>query len=67
MRAAPGKSRGLAAALADGEVEPGLDGRDGVVEVVAVERQAGLEPQAVAGAEADGLDAIVGKNGVPER
>ena len=63
---APGKSRGLAAALADGEIEAGLDRRDGVVEVVAIERQAGLEAQAVAGAQADRLDPSVGQKSVPQ-
>ena len=62
-----GEIGGLAAALGDGEVEPGLGGRDRLVEVVAVERQAGLEAQAVAGAKADRLDALVGEKGVPER
>ena len=65
MRSAPGKSRGFAAALADGEVEAGFDGRDGLVEVVAVERQAGFEAEGVAGAEADGLYAVVGERARP--
>ena len=54
-----GEIGGLAAALRDGEVKPGLDRRNALVEVVAVERQAGLKTEAVAGAEADGLDPLV--------
>ena len=33
---------------------------------MAVERQTGLEPEAVTGTEADGFHTLVGKNGVPE-
>jgi hypothetical protein len=43
------------AALGNGEGEIGLYRRDLLVKVVAVERQAGLEPQRIAGAEADRL------------
>ena len=55
-----GEVPGLTAALADGEIEPSLDRRHGVVEVVPVKRQSSLEPQAVAGTEADRLDAGIG-------
>ena len=42
---------------ADHPAEPGLQRRDARAELVAVQRQAGLEPQRVAGAEPGGLDA----------
>src|SRR5579862_5083615 len=51
---------GFAAPLANGKIEPGLGWRDGLVEVVAIERQAGLKTKAVTGAEADRLDARIG-------
>src|SRR6185437_4534234 len=49
----------LAAVLVDREGEVSLDRRDGLVEVVAVERQAGLQAQAVPRPQADRLDAGV--------
>ncbi len=45
----------LAPRLADGEGEVRLDRRGGLVEVVPVERQPGLEPERIARAEPDGL------------
>ena len=45
--------------------QPGLQRGDARAELVAVQRQPGLEPQRVAGAEAGGLDAG-GEHGVPE-
>ena len=48
-----GKAALGAPALGDGEAEIGLDRRRGLVDVVAVEAEAGLEPQRIAGAEAD--------------
>src|SRR6218665_1851459 len=51
----------LPAALGYGKAEAGFDGGDGLVEVVAIERQAGLEAQAVAGAKTDGFDAGIGQ------
>ena len=56
-----GEIRGLAPALRDGEAEIGFDRRGGLVEVVAVKRQAGLEAQRIARAEADRLDALIGE------
>ena len=53
------KSAFAAAALLDRPGEPGLDGARGLVDIVAVEAEAGFEAEAVAGAEADRLDADV--------
>ena len=43
--------------LADGEGQPRLDGRDGFVDVLAIKRKPGFEPQRIAGAKADGQHA----------
>src|SRR5689334_3993549 len=48
------------------ETQAGLIRRRGVVDVVAVERQPGLEPQRVARAESDGFRASRADEGVPE-
>ncbi len=53
--AAPGKPPSCAAALADGPGEVGLDRGGQLVDVVAVEAEPGLEPEAVARAEPGGL------------
>ena len=52
IAAAPGKSQRGAAALADHPGEAGLDRRGQLVDVVAVEAEARLQPQRIAGAEA---------------
>src|SRR5689334_14807506 len=61
-----GEVAALAAGLVDGEGEVGLDGADGLVQVVAVERQAGLQAQGIACAQADGLHPRVGEEGRPD-
>ena len=62
---APGKSPASQPALGEGEGQAGLDRRDGLVGVVAIERQAGLQPQRIARAQADRLDPRVGQQRVP--
>jgi hypothetical protein len=57
---------GLQPLLGDREAEIGLDRRDGGVEVVAIERQAGLEPQGIPGPQADRPDPLVGQQPVPQ-
>ena len=47
----------------DGPVQAGLDGGGGRVDVVAIQAQAGLQPQRVARAQADGLDLGLGQQG----
>src|SRR5690606_28428025 len=51
-----GKIGRLTATLGDGKAQDCFDGRDGFVELMAIEGQAGLEPQTVASAEANRLD-----------
>ena len=63
----PGKPAFGAAALVDGEIEAGHDRRGRRVEVVAVERKPGLEPQRIAGAEADRLDQLAGAERIGQR
>src|SRR3990167_5541856 len=62
----PRKVAGVAALLGDGEAQVGLDGADGLIDVVTIKRQAGLQAQAVAGAEADGPHPLVGAQQVPD-
>ena len=50
-----------AAALGDGEAEIGLDRRGGLVDVVAIEAEAGLEPERIARAEPDRLHLRLGE------
>ena len=59
----PGFSVEGAAALRDGPHEAGLDGGGGVVDVVAVEAEPRFEAEAVARAEANGLDGAWGGRG----
>ena len=61
-----GSRRASRRRLLHGEGQARLDRRGGLVQVVAVERQAGLQPQRVAGAQADGLHPLVGQQRVPE-
>ena len=58
------KAAFLAAALLDRPDQAGLDGRGRGVDVVAVEAEARLEAQRIAGAEADGLHFGIGEQGV---
>ena len=53
--------------LADRPCQPGLDRRRRLVDVVAVEAEAGLEPQRIAGAEADRLCARIAGQPLPKR
>ena len=62
----PREVASVAPAAGDGEAEVGLDRAGGLVQVVAVERQARLEPQAVAGAEPGGADPLVGQQAAPQ-
>ena len=64
---APGKPPSRAAPLGDGEGQVGLDRRRGLVEVVAVERQPGLEAQRIARAEADRLHLRLGEQRARDR
>ena len=61
MRSAPGKPPAVAPRLGDGEGEVRLDRRGRLVEVVAVERQPGFEPQRIARAEPDRLHLRLGE------
>ena len=63
----PGESTLGTAALVDSEGEPGHHRCDRAVEIVAVERQPRLEPQRIAGAEADRLHPFVGNQPVGDR
>ncbi len=53
--------------LLDGPVQRGLGGRGGGVDVVAVEAQAGFQPQRIACAEADGLHLGLGQQRARQR
>src|SRR5262249_2454483 len=60
------KVLGREALLGDGEIQRRLDRGDGLVEVVAIKRQAGFEPQRVSGAEADRTRAFVREQTIPK-
>jgi hypothetical protein len=55
MRNAPGKPPSARRRFGDGEAEIGLDRRRPGIEIVPIERKSRLEPQRIAGAEADRL------------
>ena len=61
------KIPGFQPALGHRESETRFDRRDGLVGVVAIEREAGLQPQGIAGAQPDGLDPGVRRQPVPQR
>ncbi len=61
MTGAPGEAALLAALLADAPQQARLDGRGRGVDVVAVETEAGFEPQRVARAQTDRLDLRLGQ------
>ena len=63
----PESRRRRAASLGDGEGEVGLDRRGGLVEVVAVERQARLQAERIARAEADRLHLRLGEQRAGDR
>jgi hypothetical protein len=66
MRAAPGKPPSARRRFWIAKVSPAITGVGLAVEVVAVERQPRLEPERIAGAEADRLDPLVAGEGIGE-
>ena len=67
IRSAPAKPPSARRRLPIAKLQVGHDRRGRPVEVVAVERQPGLEPKRIARAEADRLDPLVGDQRVGER
>jgi hypothetical protein len=59
-----GKAALLAAALADGPGEPRLDRAGGAVDLVAVERQARLQPQRIPRSQPGRADLVPGEQGL---